>query len=93
MPLTLAAPRLCIVRGVSTNFERCLRDVPCAIDVERARVQHRGYVELLREIADEVVELAPHADYPDSCYVEDVAVGINRYCVVTRPGAPSRRGI
>jgi dimethylargininase len=45
----------------------------------------------LEEAGVQVTVLAPLDNFPDSCFVEDVAVLIPDCAVVTRPGAPSRR--
>ena len=36
--------------------------------------------------------LAADEDYPDSVFIEDTAVLSEKVAVITRPGAPSRRG-
>lgn len=62
------------------------------IDVERAREQHAAYCALLAELGCEVVALEPLEDQPDACFVEDVAVVLDRVAVIPVPGAASRRG-
>lgn len=65
-------------------------------DPELARVQHAGYVKHLRDAGIEVTVLEVVEDYPDSVFVEDVAVMIpvenGVAAVITRPGAGPRRG-
>ena len=61
-------------------------------DPVRARVQHRAYVEALEGLGLRVTVLPPLPGHPDACFVEDVAVVAAPLAVVTRPGAPSRRG-
>jgi dimethylargininase len=39
-----------------------------------------------------VIVLPPLEEYPDSCFVEDVAVLGEKWAVITNPGAPSRKG-
>lgn len=62
-----------------------------AVDVERARAQHAGYVALLRRLGHEVVEVAPRDDLPDGTFVEDAVVVVDDLAVLTRPGAASRQ--
>jgi dimethylargininase len=59
---------------------------------ERLMVQHRAYVAALRD-AGLSVETLPTLDaHPDAYFVEDVAVVVPELAIVTRPGAPERRG-
>jgi len=82
-----------LVRPPSDAYARCLRtDASRAIDVAKARAQHAAYCEALRACGLEVVALAPEPDLPDACFVEDTAVVVGPRAVITRPGAPSRRG-
>ncbi len=60
-------------------------------DQALALAQHRAYVRALEAAGVTVTVLAPLNDFPDSCFVEDVAVCTSACAVVTRPGAPSRR--
>ncbi len=61
-------------------------------DHERALAQHREYVGALEACGLEVTVLPPDEEHPDSTFVEDTAVVTGELAVVTRPGAPSRRG-
>jgi dimethylargininase len=85
---------LALTRPVSPAFARCelthLERVP--IDVERAERQHAGYEALLEQLGCELVRLPVEPDLPDSVFVEDTAVVVDELAVITRPGAPSRRG-
>ena len=54
--------------------------------------QHQDYIAALRECGLEVTELPPLLEYPDSCFVEDVALLTPCCAILTRPGAPTRRG-
>ena len=54
--------------------------------------QHRAYVDALRTCGLQVIELPPDPDYPDSTFVEDTALLAGDLAIITRPGAPSRRG-
>ena len=61
-------------------------------DYERMLRQHAEYVDSLRRLGLDVIVLDPLPEYPDAHFVEDVAVVLPDVAVVTRPGAPSRRG-
>ena len=54
--------------------------------------QHASYVDALKKIGVDVIELDPQPDYPDSHFVEDTAVVMPEVAVIARPGAPSRQG-
>jgi dimethylargininase len=61
-------------------------------NVGRALEQHAAYVRALRDCGLEVTCLEPDEEYPDGTFVEDTAIVTGRGAVLTRPGAPSRRG-
>jgi dimethylargininase len=98
--LTRAAPqvttsmRIALTRAVPQSLERCelthLARNP--IDVTLAARQHAAYEDALREAGCTVTRLPPEPDRPDSVFVEDTAVVLDEVAVITRPGAPSRRG-
>ncbi len=54
--------------------------------------QHQAYVEALAQLGLEVILLEEEPDYPDAYFVEDTAIVTPQVAVITRPGAPSRRG-
>ncbi|MGD8894518.1 MAG: dimethylargininase [Acidobacteriota bacterium] len=82
-----------VVRGVPSSITRCeltfLEREP--IDVDRAVAQHAAYGTVLRELGLEVLEIPADPALPDCCFVEDVAIVLDRLAVLTRPGAASRR--
>jgi dimethylargininase len=82
-----------ITRGVSPAIARC--ELTCIarepIDVDRAELQHARYEELLRALSVEVVSLPVESELPDSVFVEDTAVVLDDFAIITRPGSPSRR--
>lgn len=88
----LHAPTFALVRGVSDAYERCLRPGDVTLDVPLAREQHARYVAALVAAGVEVRRLAPDEAHPDACFVEDTAVILGARALLTRPGAPSRRG-
>ena len=54
--------------------------------------QHQDYVDTLRQLGLDVIVLEYEPDYPDAYFVEDIAIVTPNVAVITRPGAPSRRG-
>ncbi len=58
---------------------------------EKALEQHRHYVAALTTCGVTVQELDPLEEYPDSTFVEDVAVLTPHCAIMTRPGATSRK--
>lgn len=58
---------------------------------EKALVQHENYVSALTKTGVNVTVLEPEDDFPDSCFVEDVALCTSKCAIITRPGALSRR--
>lgn len=88
------AETLAITRGLSPAFDRCeLTHLPRAqIDVDLAREQHRRYEQALSRLGCTLLRLPGDPDLPDSVFVEDTAVVLDELAILTRPGAPSRRG-
>jgi len=60
-------------------------------DYQKALRQHADYVEALNECGLRVTVLPADEDFPDSTFVEDVALLTPRCAILTNPGAPSRR--
>lgn len=58
---------------------------------EKALVQHEKYVIALSKTGVNVTVLPPKEEFPDSCFVEDVALCTSKCAIITRPGAQSRR--
>ena len=54
--------------------------------------QHAAYVEALRSLGLEVELLDALPGHPDAYFVEDAALMFPELAVITRPGAPARRG-
>ncbi|AXI01218.1 N(G),N(G)-dimethylarginine dimethylaminohydrolase [Sporosarcina sp. PTS2304] len=52
--------------------------------------QHEQYVKALKRCGVAVHELEPSEEFPDSCFVEDAAVLVPEFAVITNPGAESR---
>ena len=77
-------PRL--AEGIVTHVARRPVDVDVALD------QHRGYVAALAGHGWTPSAVPPADDQPDAVFVEDTVVIVDDLAVVTRPGAPVRRG-
>jgi dimethylargininase len=61
-------------------------------DFELALAQHAAYIEALEACGLDVTVLPASEGFPDSTFVEDVALLTSACAVITRPGAPTRRG-
>ncbi len=61
-------------------------------DYELALSQHAEYIKALRNCGLEVHILSPDERYPDSTFVEDVALLTDKCAIITNPGAPTRKG-
>jgi len=59
---------------------------------QRAVEQHEAYCSALEHCGLSLVRMEPDERYPDSTFVEDVAVVTKRGAILTRPGATSRMG-
>lgn len=84
-----------IVRGVARSLDRCEVSFidRVAIDVDRAVAEHAVYVDaLVAAGVDLVCAIDADDEFPDGVFVEDCAVVFSDKALITRPGAPSRRG-
>lgn len=61
-------------------------------DFDLACAQHTAYTEALIKAGLEVTMLEADEGYPDSVFVEDVALCLADCAIATHPGAPSREG-
>lgn len=61
-------------------------------DYIKALDQHQKYVEALKSCGLKVKVLEADSAYPDSVFVEDVALCTSDFAISTNPGAPSRNG-
>lgn len=61
-------------------------------DYRKALIQHEKYIEALKNCQMEVVVLEADENFPDSTFVEDVAVLTEKCAIITNPGAQSRKG-
>jgi dimethylargininase len=85
---------IAITREVSQSINACelTHIAPERIDVLLAHLQHREYRRALEELGCTVIDLPADDNYPDAVFVEDTAIVLDDIAVMTRPGAPSRRG-
>ena len=61
-------------------------------DYDLALRQHDQYIQAMEACGAKVTVLPAMEEYPDSCFVEDVAVVTPKCAIITNPGAPSRNG-
>ena len=61
-------------------------------DYELALDQHQNYIVALENCGCRVIKLPANPEYPDSVFVEDVALLIGPAAIITRPGVDSRKG-
>ncbi len=54
--------------------------------------QHNAYVQTLKSLGLELLELEPLPSFPDAYFVEDVAVVTPKVAIITYPGATARQG-
>lgn len=84
---------LAVTRAISPRFNECeithIERTP--IDLDIAHAQHTQYIDALRQLGCEVLELPVEANLPDSVFVEDAAFILPHTAVITRPGADSRK--
>lgn len=61
-------------------------------DYNLAIKQHRSYVDALQSCGLDIIRLEANEEFPDSTFVEDVALLTVECAIITRPGAISREG-
>jgi dimethylargininase len=61
-------------------------------DYKLIQEQHHHYRQTLLSLGLDVLALPAEPNYPDAYFVEDPAIITPKIAVITRPGAPSRRG-
>jgi dimethylargininase len=60
-------------------------------DYEKALIQHKDYIEALKECGLSVTCLEADEAFPDSTFVEDVALMTPHCAIITKPGAATRQ--
>lgn len=82
-----------IVRSPNANFAEGQTSAGLGAPLyAKALKQHEAYCLALERCGLTLVRLQADERYPDSTFVEDVAVVTERGAILTRPGAPSRTG-
>lgn len=82
-----------IIRKPGPNFSKGQTSNPSEIpDPEKVKSQHMDYVWTLFSLGVEPEMLNADPDYPDGCFVEDVAILTDKCAVICRPGHSSRQG-
>ena len=82
-----------IVRTPSKSMVNGLSSAGLGLpNYELALEQHQNYIKALRSCGLEVLVLEALENYPDSTFVEDVALLSNACAIITNPGAESRKG-
>jgi dimethylargininase len=85
-----ASVRFAVVRPVPDTYARCVRTNVEEIDVELARVQHRGYCNVLQRLGLRLIWVEGENALPDSCFVEDTAVLLGEKAVICNMRVGSR---
>lgn len=80
------SPSTSLVSGLTISAELGTPDYNLAL------IQHQKYINALSQCGVEVTVLPAIEAYPDSCFVEDVALLTEQLALLTRPGAQSRQG-
>ncbi len=60
-------------------------------DYSKALIQHKDYINALKECGLKVTVLEADEDFPDSTFVEDVALCTPHCAIITNPGAETRK--
>lgn len=85
--------KFAITRRPAKTFDRGITTSDLgAPSYELVLKQHKAYIDALKSIGLNVIELDPLPDYPDAHFVEDTVVVTPEVAIITNPGAPSRRG-
>lgn len=58
---------------------------------EKTLVEHANYISAMTKTGVDVTVLEPKDEFPDSVFVEDVAICTSKCAIITRPGAPTRQ--
>ncbi|KAF6251148.1 dimethylarginine dimethylaminohydrolase 1 [Scenedesmus sp. NREL 46B-D3] len=85
-----------LVRGLARSFRDSLKLAPAAeqqlIDMAKAHEQKQAYVQLLRGLLHDVIEVPADDAHPDCVFIEDAAVVVGRTAVIANIGATERQG-
>jgi dimethylargininase len=83
-----------LTRSIPASYASALAATPPdpPIDVALARLQHAAYRDGLASLGLEVITLDADERFPDCVFIEDTALVAGGVALITRSGAPSRRG-
>ncbi len=81
-----------ITRPPGLSFAQAISSTRTPPDPFLARAEHAEYLQALAAAGLEVEVLLPDERFPDSCFVQDPALIIDGQAIITRMGAPTRRG-
>ncbi|WP_040159304.1 dimethylargininase [Mobilicoccus massiliensis] len=79
-------PSTRLAEGLVTHIDRS------PVDPDLAQRQWEAYVAALQNAGWETIEVPPAEDHPDSVFIEDPVFVYGDLAVLTRSGAPERRG-
>jgi dimethylargininase len=84
---------IALTRAVSQNLGKCELTYleRQTLDIDKAKSQHREYERNLEKIGFSIRRLPETPDFPDSVFVEDTAIILPEICIITNPGADSRK--
>lgn len=60
------------------------------IEIDVAKNEFEAYVQTLRELELDVIEMPQDEELPESVFIEDTAVVCNNIALITKPGNPTR---
>jgi len=83
-----------IVRQLPDSYPSCVstHSFHHSLNITLAKEQRKKYIKVLQELGLEVIILPSLETFPDCCFVEDTAILYKSKAIITRMGAPSRRG-
>tara|TARA_Y100000994_G_scaffold190506_1_gene159544 strand:+ start:73 stop:840 length:768 start_codon:yes stop_codon:yes gene_type:complete len=81
-----------LVRTPSKSISNAISSIGKKPNFEKVIAEHNDYKMHLERSDINVITLNALEDYPDSVFVEDPAITFNNFCIILRPGAPSRFG-
>lgn len=61
-------------------------DTSVSIDINRAILQHKQYINILRNQLGLKVDVLPSNGFPDSVFIEDTSVVVGHQVLITNPG-------
>ena len=81
-----------LVRTPSKSISNAISSIGKKPNFEKVIAEHNDYKMHLERSDINVITLDALEDYPDSVFVEDPAITFQDFCIILRPGAPSRFG-